>query len=194
MTSAAPELRLVSHQEFTRYARNIGRQIQAKGLTITKIVAINTGGANLAVELSDALGKVPIISAGAKSYTSIHSNQEVTIHQKLTQDDFQSDDLILVVDDICDTGQTLHEIVGMVKDLTEAQVLTATMFVRQASRDQVDFAAEVDERWIVFPHEISETTHALKDKWQADPELKKTLKNYFIDLGEEPGEVEKLLS
>ena len=66
---------------------------------------------------------------------------------------------ILIVDDINDTGTTLHSIANVIdKNNLNSNVKYATIFTKQSSSfDNVDFSAvEIeldDDSWIVFPYE-----------------------------------------
>ncbi|WP_456433761.1 phosphoribosyltransferase [Nitratifractor sp.] len=62
---------------------------------------------------------------------------------------------ILVVDDISDTGETLAEVVRIVKEHNpEAQVKVATLFCKHSSILQPDFCLHEARQWIDFFWEI----------------------------------------
>jgi len=108
----------VGWDEITRLVENICQQIVESGMQITSITGVERGGLIPAVMISHIL-QIPYV-------TNIKKNT-------------------LVVDDICDTGHTLKNIVG---------TKTATLHYKLTAEIQPTFFAKVvGPDWIVYPWE-----------------------------------------
>ncbi len=80
---------------------------------------------------------------------------------------------VIVVDEIADTGQTLHLVAERVRELGAAQVLTACL-VRHSWADPVpDFVALVTDELVIFPWNRQVY---MDGQWQTHPELVEALR------------------
>lgn len=108
------------------------QQLDAKGIRPTKVVALSRGGLMLGVILSHNLS-VPMVpvqysSKAGKGDDKNHTNQLPEI----------SDEVILVVDDIADSGHSLEEVCNHFKhgDDTSCygnEVFSASMYLKEGS-------------------------------------------------------------
>jgi len=123
------DVRKVSWGEYQQNIDNIALIIKKKYPKLKYIYGLPRGGLPIAVSLSHKLG-IPLIS-GADGLG--FGNSE-----------------ILIVDDICDSGETLDE-------LFEEIIFTYpvyTMFVRDKSEVIEFYSEKIKDEWIMFPWEV----------------------------------------
>ena len=129
----------VSFYQIDFLARSIARKF--KGDKITHVIGLARGGLIPATIISYQLN-VPLLSYAITSYEGTTKTDEFKINQFVHFSDLKSlkeaDPHVLVVDDICDTGDTMHYIR---KQITLAGINSklATLFT--------------NDTWIEFPWE-----------------------------------------
>lgn len=112
------------------------------------IIAIARGGMSLAHALSMALDVRNLQSIRCESYDGDTQRSNIMI---LGQCDFTHSKNILVVDDIVDSGQTLHVLLPFLQN-NNPHVLfkTATLFTKSTALIQPDFSLYEATDWIDF--------------------------------------------
>lgn len=124
-----------------------------KYLGITHIVGVSRGGLVPAVVLSH-LASVPLIPV---SYSAKEGKGDGRNHTNVVPQ-FNRDDVILIVDDIADSGYTLKELVESIQPQV-SQVYTTSLYYKITSVYQPDFwcwtigEKELDQ-WVWFPWEV----------------------------------------
>lgn len=104
------------------------RQLDAKGIRPTKIVALSRGGLMLGVILSHNLS-VPMIPV---QYSSKHGKGDDKNHVNQLPEIL--DETILVVDDIADSGHSLQEVCDFYSVPTQNnEVFSASMYLKEGS-------------------------------------------------------------
>jgi uncharacterized protein len=178
----APDLQLVTFQEFARMGYDLAEKIKAANQKrpIEIIISINRGGAVLSRILSDYLD-VEIAAFGMTSYAGINQQKELRINQELNKD--IKDKVVLLVDDVCDSGKSLLKAMEITRLLGPKEIITATMFVKPQAEYKADFWIAETDKWLVFPYEVRETLVALKDLLPTHPEILSQLKEYYLSLG-----------
>jgi uncharacterized protein len=174
---ASPKLELITYSQFNKLSFQLYCQIKESGFQPDLIIAINRGGAVLARILSDFFD-VKIGAFAISSYAGINEQKELVISQALNL--VIKNKKILVVDEVCDTGETFKVALKHVEKLEPAQVKTCAIFVKPHSVFQPDFVAEETDKWLVFPYEVKETINALGE---IDQETQDKLNQYFKGLG-----------
>jgi hypoxanthine phosphoribosyltransferase len=134
------------HHEVIEYA-NI---VKENGVQFDAIIALARGGSLIGTILSHAL-EIPLTNI---SYSSQHGNGETKSWDLLHV--FQSS-RILIVDDICDSGHTLNELMNYYeKDRHQNIVTTYAVYFRNTA-DSVhlpNYSIQLNgDEWIVFPWE-----------------------------------------
>ena len=126
----------------------------AEKVGIDTIVGIARGGLPPAVIISNYLD-CQMFTIGIRSY---NNNQE-QLCIKTTQDldaGLFEDNKVLIVDDICDSGKSLHYIKDMLDSNCKVkEVFTSALFFRQGAMFTPDYYSDfiVDDSWITFPWE-----------------------------------------
>lgn len=148
--------RSVSKEIISDFNSELAREIDVSqtnsGKPITKIVGIERGGVPLAKALARELD-LPSLTIKISYY--IGDKKQDTPVVDLRGVTFSSEDVVLIVDDLVDTGGTVELLKRMLKDLCIPNKV-AVYFYKPHSTVVPDFFVETTEDWIVFPWEQSE--------------------------------------
>jgi hypoxanthine phosphoribosyltransferase len=123
---------------------------------ITHVIGLARGGLIPATIISYKLN-VPLLSYAISSYKDTTKTDEFKINQFINFDDLKSKDIdphVLVVDDICDTGDTMQYIHKKIA-LAGIKAKYATLFTKKKHRKFLDQYGVVVSKntWIEFPWE-----------------------------------------
>ena len=125
-----------------------------------QIVALAKGGLVPARYLAKCLGIKRIYSIGIEYYSDVNQTFEVPyVYQKLTND-FKEKDIILIVDDIVDSGKTMGVAMQEIIDHKGKHVLGCSLHYKSKSTYTPDYYGEEvpDEVWVIYPWEKDEST------------------------------------
>ncbi|MFH1827308.1 MAG: phosphoribosyltransferase family protein [bacterium] len=164
----------VTWKGFENECINLSKKI--KGLKINKIIAISRGGLVAARILSDLL-TIKISHISISSYKNLKQEKEPMISD-VPKDNFKSK-VILIVDDVSDSGKTLKRAIRYFKDLSVKKIYTATPYVKPNTIQIPDFWTIKTNSWIIFPYEIKETAKAFVKLFKS----KKKAFNRLVSLG-----------
>jgi uncharacterized protein len=128
-------------------------------LKVDKIIAISRGGLVVARCMSDLLG-VPISHMTISSYENLKQEKEPLITEAPMKT-FENE-VILIVDDICDTGKTFERALSYFNNFPVKKIHTLSLHLKSHSCFIPDFWAEKNDNWVIYPYEIRETTEAFK--------------------------------
>jgi hypoxanthine phosphoribosyltransferase len=92
-----------------------------------------------------ARGGLPI-AVHLSHHLSLEFASDYEFHEQFTQD---MRERTLIVDDVCDTGETLKDIGGVYNYKPN----TAVLFLKNRSVITPDFWIEINDQWIIFPWE-----------------------------------------
>jgi len=189
----SPKLHFINGTEYDNLTRELALEILeglvTKHIIATKLVAINRGGARPAQIISDFVG-LRFLSVDGKSYLGVEERGKITELQGLPKGSIKEDDVVVLVDEICDQGVTLEHYKKAIETLADGcKVITAVVFARSSSKHLVDHVAKIVDEWIVFPNEFRETVKNLYRWWSVDPEYKKLIMNGFIKTAQIPPEM-----
>jgi hypoxanthine phosphoribosyltransferase len=143
----------VSYNEINFYARMIADRVQHEN--ITHVVGLARGGLIPATIISYKLDK-PLLSYGISSYEgskkteNFHINQSINFYEMSENNNTH----ILVVDDICDSGDTMKEITKRL-GLGGISYTTACIYTKEKHKSWLHHYGLVvpEDKWIVFPWE-----------------------------------------
>lgn len=145
--------RIISTEQLREYVETLIQLIDQEGFEFNRIVGIERGGIPLARTLA-AHYKKPMTSIRISFYKG-EVKQEAPIVD-LHGITFSPDDVVLIVDDLVDTGDTVDTFKRTLSDLCIKHKI-AVFFEKPQSIVKPDFCAETTEEWIVFPWEMEET-------------------------------------
>ena len=145
----------VSFYQINFLARSMAKKFKRD--KITHVIGLARGGLIPATIISYELN-VPLLSYAISSYKNTTSTGEFKINQFIDFNGLKSlkgaDPHVLVIDDICDTGDTMHYICDKI-ELTGVKAKYATLFTK---KKHIKFLNQygvvlLDNIWIEFPWE-----------------------------------------
>jgi len=144
------EVKKFSFDEIDMLARTISKRAKQHG-GFTHVVGIARGGLVPATIISYELG-LPLTTVHVSSYDGTERKNIIGNVNQLF--DLPVNSKVLVVDDICDSGQTTDWIKNQ---LTQSEVKheLACIFIKKQHKGKIRFYGSVvtDDKWIVFPWE-----------------------------------------
>ncbi len=150
----------VSWREVEHHCVTIAEQVRSRIERVDIIVGVLRGGWIPARLLSDYLGVATMGALEIKFYKSIGETAErPVVTQPLIMD--IRDKVVLVVDDVADTGKTLNVAVNFLNHYGPKKILTASLYLKPWSMHRPDFYAEETDAWIIFPWDKAETVEEL---------------------------------
>jgi len=156
-------LRIISWKEYFRDVTYLADKINRDGFKPHVLVAVARGGLVPARILSDLLAVDLIYTITVKAYKGIEKRStETNILQGLEQKHVYNK-IVLVVDDIVDTGETLREVLKHIRSLKPREVRTAVPYVKPWSKIKPDYYVKEVQEWVVFPYEMYETVRELSN-------------------------------
>lgn len=135
----------------------LAKKIQKKNIHFDKIVAIARGGLVFSRILSDFLS-LPISNIVISSYKDLKQQKEPEVIEESTAS--FSDQTILIVDDVSDTGKTFLRALSHFKNKNVKKIYTASPYIKPKTSFIPDFWVKNIDAWIVFPYDIKETYEA----------------------------------
>jgi len=131
----------------------LANQVLAKDVKYDFVVGIGRGGLVPATMMAYKLG-VPVLCYAISTYNESDKQGELVVHQQPDFSDASKAHNILIIDDICDTGDTFKYIKQLTKESINIETHVA-LFSKRASISTPDMIGLVadDNEWIVFPWE-----------------------------------------
>ena len=125
---------------------------QRVGYDYDLVVGVGRGGLIPATMLAYKLNK-KVVNFGISTYDNMSQKLNYDIYQHIIIPDKKT--RVLVVDDICDSGNTFNIIRETYKDEPNLQFTFASLFARDRVTSEVDYyGLSVSEGiWLVFPWE-----------------------------------------
>jgi len=126
-------------------------KIRGKGVKTDYIVGIGRGGLIPATLMGYSLG-LPVLNFGVSSYKDKQRTNKFDIYQDIDFTKLKSDSRLLVVDDICDTGNTFAAFRDLYKGNIK-QCVYVSLFAKESSELYVDFCGATvnEDTWVEFP-------------------------------------------
>jgi hypothetical protein len=171
----------------------VADQVRQSGYKPDVIVAVSRGGWIPGRVLSDILENPNIATIRVEYYKDIYktrSKPEIT--QPLTVD--ISGKIILLVDDIADSGHSLKLVKEHLVERGAADVKICALYHKPWSVVVPDFKARTTDAWVCFPHEIFETMRKIYSKLKKEEKSEKEIEQKLLQMGIKPLLVRKFLS
>lgn len=162
--------RYIDWAEVSRLCSIIVGKISDDGVSIGCVLAVARGGIVPAMIIARMLSVDDIALIKARHYQGMRMDDDVSIAFITPLQDIQSKidrcrregRVMLLVDDIADTGLTIRVITGILdgKEGKSKDVMIATLYIKPRSVFKPDYYAEIcrDDEWIVFPWEQPDST------------------------------------
>ena len=145
----------ISYDQINFYSRTIADRLKDEG--ITHVIGLARGGLIPATIISYELD-IPLLSYAISSYGDTTKTDKFKVHQFVHFSDLKSlkevNPHVLVVDDICDTGDTIRYICSKLS-LAAIKTKYITIVTKKKHKEFLhDYGLVIpDNKWIVFPWE-----------------------------------------
>ncbi|HMR48191.1 MAG TPA: phosphoribosyltransferase [Arachnia sp.] len=137
---------------------DLARQVVDSGFRPGVVVAIARGGLVAAGALTYALGVKLVDAINVEFYTDVAATlPDPILLSPMLDTHAITDQSILVVDDVADSGRTLQLVIKLLRGFG-AEVRSAALYAKPTTVMRPDFVWKDTDRWIVFP-------------WSAEPPL-----------------------
>jgi len=149
------EEKRIPFDEIGILARTIARRVEDQQ-NITHVIGLARGGLIPATIISYVLDK-PLLSYAISSYKGTKKTENLHVSQSINLKELKEnnrDAHVLIVDDICDTGDTMDHIRKKL-GLGGISYTTACICTKEKHTNWLDHYGVVvpDNKWIVFPWE-----------------------------------------
>lgn len=143
----------LTHKDMNNYYAEVARQISVLGLQPTVIMAPMRGGADMGIKFSNYYDAqfVPI------SWQT-RDGEGKDVQAFISALDKYWGHTVLLVDDICDSGKTLSELIKIAKSENFMDFYVAVAIENVESKVDVDFSGReisrsIEDQWFIFPWE-----------------------------------------
>ena len=174
----------------------LAEQIYLSGFKPDFIIGVWRGGAPVGIAIQEYLDFIGIptdhIAIRTSSYYGIEQRSKtVRVHGlDYIIDNINSDDAVLLVDDVFDSGKSIQAIFKRMRQKTRANMprtmKTACPWYKPNKNTtdmKPDYYIHETDQWLVFPHELKGLT--VEEIVEGKPELAKTLVRHLPDKGTE---------
>jgi hypoxanthine phosphoribosyltransferase len=146
----------ITWSRFYALSRKLVRRVHASGYRPDIIVAIGRGGYMPARIVSDFMHIMNLTSFKIEHYAGTQKKKRAVVRYPLGQGVTGS--RVLLVDDVCDTGDTFAVAAKHLENIGPAEVRTAVMHYKKTSAFVPDYCAcrMVKWRWIIYPWAAAE--------------------------------------
>lgn len=162
----------------------IAEKTKAEDFKPEIIIGVARGGWIPARLLADLLGISKLVSLGISFYSDIAQTEKAPVITQPISDKIEGK-VVLMVDDVADTGQSLKIGRDHVARLQPKSLKIATIYKKPWSIIAPDYFTSVSDAWIVFPWEQAESARSLKKKLTAEgkstSESKRQLREAGLD-------------
>ena len=154
----------ITSEQLLRDSFELAKLIVASNYRPTFLLGVWRGGAPIAIAVHEVLMACEIPCdhdiVRVSSYKGVDSrNNNIEIHNidYLTQV-LTSNDRVLIIDDVHDTGLSIQALVTKIKTSTPALQIKIAVPYYKPSKSKVDFEPDFyvakNDGWLVFPHEL----------------------------------------
>ncbi len=135
-----------TYEEFLKDLDKLEKEI--KKFNPDSLVPIARGGLTLAHFLAERLNTRNVFSINAISYENEKKFQKPKIFNIPNLEKYQK---ILLLDDISDSGETLNEVVKILKEKYPSKIIkSATIFYKEKTIYKPEIVLKKTNKWIVF--------------------------------------------
>jgi len=145
----------------------LARQIYDSDFEPTALIALWRGGTPIGIAVQEGLSYLGVQTKHFALRTSYYNNSNER-NEQVQIDNFgaiaeqlKTEDLLLIVDDVFDSGNTIAALVEKIQTSDEIQtpktIKIATPYFKPKNNQtdlKPDFYLHQTEQWIVFPHEL----------------------------------------
>ncbi len=179
---------VISAQELLEDSFRLGVKVLESGFEPTMIIAIWRGGTPVGMALQEILAYCGIesdhIAIRTSSYTGVDQRGAVAVHGlNYMVKKVSSDDRVLIVDDVFDTGNTIKAVIDEItmraRGNTPGDMRVAVPWykpTRNRTNLVPDYFIRETAEWLVFPHELDALTP--EEMRKARPKLHRIIQQH----------------
>lgn len=150
-SSELDQKEILTWEGFGTAQRELAQQIADSGFNPDIIIAVARGGLLPAGALSYSLGVKLSDAINVEFYTDVQETlPDPVLLEPLLDTESISNKKLLVVDDVADSGRTLHLVLNLLKQ-HGAEVRSAVLYGKSRSEIAPDYVWKHTDEWIVFP-------------------------------------------
>ena len=125
-----------------------------KHLQFTSVIGLGRGGLIPATILANTLDIQKVYNIGCCSYKNMLRHETLLVYQYVPKDIAIGNGLVLIVDDLVDSGKTFKELAD---NFTLCKFRTATLYVKSKTEFYPDYYVETvsNDDWLILPWEPS---------------------------------------
>ena len=156
MSADCFECEVMDWNLFYDLARQVAKKVNNSGYKPDMIVGLARGGWVLARVLCDLIGVKDLVSLKVEHWgVTATPDGKAKLKYPLNVDLTEKN--VLVVDDITDTGESMHVTVEYLKSLKPSEIKTAALRHITSSKFMPDYVGEeISWRWVIFPWNFTE--------------------------------------
>lgn len=172
-----PKLSYVTYTTFIQLIEELEEKITSSDVQYHYLISLQRGGALMSLILSDLLS-LPIATMTISSYQNAEKKRSPVLTQEISTD--ISGKNVLILDEICDTGETLLLATAYLNEKKASLVHTATFYTKSHAIFEPTYTVAENNDWIVLPYELKETSES---SLMQIPELQKEIQEFFSECG-----------
>ena len=178
------EFDIPSWEQIYAMLLDLGVKIRKDKFKPDIIVGVSRGGWTPARILSDLLENPDIANVKAEFYLGVaETKKEPIITQSVSVN--VNNERVLVVDDVSDTGRSLHLVKSHLLEEGARDLKIATLYYKPWSITKPDYYEKTTRDWIIFPWERKEVFRKVVEKFRQNgktvEDAKRTLVKYGFD-------------
>jgi hypothetical protein len=186
------EFEVPTWEEIYELLLNLADKIRKGGFKPDVIVGISRGGWTPARIMSDLLENSELANVKAEFYLGVAETKgEPVITQPVSMS--VQGKKVLVVDDVADTGKSLHLVRLHLIEKSATEVKIATLYYKPWSILTPDYYERKTSSWIIFPWERKETVRKVTEKYKRQGKSVEEAKKKLVASGMERRLVEYFL-
>ncbi|HJE50771.1 MAG TPA: phosphoribosyltransferase [Tessaracoccus flavescens] len=142
---------VLTWEGFGRAQRDLSQAVVDSDFAPNIIIAVARGGLTLAGAMTYALGVKLTDAINVEFYTDVETTlPDPVLLAPMLDTDSISNQRILVVDDVADSGRTLGLVIKLLRGFG-AEVRSAVLYAKSTTIVQPDYVWKATDEWIVFP-------------------------------------------
>ena len=176
------ELEVCTWDQIYNLLLDIGRKIRKSRFKPDLIVGVSRGGWTPARVISDLLENPSLANIKTEFYLRVAETKAKPVITQPVSVPVEGKK-VLVVDDIADTGESLHLVQTHLKELGATEVRIATVYYKPWSVLKPDWYEKQTSSWVVFPWERKETVRSIIDQYKCRGKTIEEAKEKLVKAG-----------
>ncbi len=148
----------ITPDDLLTYSYQLGGLVWTSGYRPNILIGVARGGMSVAIAVHEMLRHCGLETEYNSIRTRLYTDQR-PLDSVVMVDGLEglvrATDRVLIVDDVCDTGKTIHSILATIPAIQDVRV--ATVFYKPdnaISKYEPEYYLFEGNNWIVFPHEV----------------------------------------